>query len=101
MVFGMNRGRYLALTGAEVSAQEAHAWGAVAEVMPLELLRARAWALAEYLAAKPILGLRYSRELLNREVQRLFNDHLSLGLAFEGFTSGFGVWGSTNPLDRR
>jgi enoyl-CoA hydratase/carnithine racemase len=101
IAFGMNRGRYLALTGAEVSAQQALEWGAVSEVLPPEQLNERAWEIARYLAARPILGLRYTRELLNREIQRLMNDHLGFGLALEGFSSGYGVWGATDPNDRR
>jgi enoyl-CoA hydratase/carnithine racemase len=95
MAFGMNRGRYLALTCATVTAQQALEWGAVAEVMPLADLRKRSWDLAEGLAKKPILGLRYTREILVAEIQRLVRDNLSLGLALEGFSSGYGAWGSS------
>jgi enoyl-CoA hydratase/carnithine racemase len=95
MAFGMNRGRYLALTGAAVTAQQALEWGAVAEVMPLMDLRGRAWEIGTQLARRPILGLRYTREILVREIQRQLRENLSLGLALEGFSAGYGAWGST------
>jgi enoyl-CoA hydratase/carnithine racemase len=95
LVFGPNRGRYLALTGAPVTAHQAHDWGAVAEVLPTDQLRQRAQEIATDLAQRPILGLRYTRELLTREIQRLLRDNLGYGLALEGFASGYGSWGST------
>lgn len=95
LAFGMNRGRYIALTGAIVSAQKALDWGAVAEVVPREKLMDRAWEIALDLARQPILSLRYTRELLVNEIQRLCRENLSLGMALEGFASGYGSWGST------
>jgi enoyl-CoA hydratase/carnithine racemase len=100
LAFGMNRGRYLALTGKRVTAQQALAWGAVSEVVPSDGLRDRAWELALELAKRPILGLRYTRELLTREIQRQMQENLGLGLALEGFSSGYGAWGSTLHASR-
>jgi enoyl-CoA hydratase/carnithine racemase len=101
IAFGMNRGRYLALTGAVVTAQQALDWGAVAEVMPLDKLRDRAWELALGLAQKPILALRYTREILTREIQRQLHDNLGIGLALEGFASGYGIWGHSSLHDAK
>jgi enoyl-CoA hydratase/carnithine racemase len=95
MAFGMNRGRHLALTGTEVSARQAHDWGAAAEVLPADRLRDRAWEIAADLARRPILGLRYTRELLTREISRQLRENLGYGLALEGFASGYGSWGAT------
>jgi enoyl-CoA hydratase/carnithine racemase len=95
MAFGMNRGRYLALTGGKVTAQQALDWGAVAEVLPIGKLNDRAWEIATYLAGRPILGLRYTREVLTREISRQMRENLGHGLALEGFASGYGSWGST------
>jgi enoyl-CoA hydratase/carnithine racemase len=92
MAFGINRGRYLALSGAQVTAQQAYDWGGVAEIVEPELLRERAWELATYLAARPILGLRYTRQAITLEVQRLVREQLGYGLMLEGFASGYGVW---------
>lgn len=95
LVFGMNRGRYLALTSEAVSARQALDWGAVAEVVPSEKLLPRAWELARKLSAKPVLSLRYSREALTREIARQIHAHLGHGLALEGLASGFGAWGTS------
>jgi enoyl-CoA hydratase/carnithine racemase len=92
MAFGINRGRYLALSGTPVTAKQAYDWGAVAEVLEPERLNDRAWELARYLAERPILGLRYTREAITLEVQRLVREHLGYGLMLEGFASGYGTW---------
>lgn len=93
--FGPNRGRYLLLTGKAVSAEEGLAMGAVAEVLDDDELLPRARALAEEIARQPILVLRYTRETLVAELQRIANAHLGKSLALEGFSSGYGSWGST------
>ena len=50
MLMGLNRARYLMLTGQVLTAQEAKDIGLVAELMPREKLLPRAWQLAEQLA---------------------------------------------------
>jgi enoyl-CoA hydratase/carnithine racemase len=95
LVFGMNRGRYLALTSKEVTAKDALQWGAVAELVEPDALLPRALQLASELAKKPVLGLRYTREAMTREIMRQMQEHLGYGLILEGFASGYGSWGST------
>lgn len=95
LVFGANRGRYLALTSEAVSARQAQEWGAAAEIVPPDRLLPRAKELARMLAAKPALALRYSREALTREIARQIHAHLGHGLALEGLASGFGAWGTS------
>lgn len=58
--------------------------GLVNEVLPREQLLPRAWELAEQLAQRPRLVLRYSRVLLTQHVKRLLHDLLGYGLALEG-----------------
>src|ERR1700731_3482904 len=53
LLLGMNRGRYFLLTGQTLDAQKAHEFGLVAEVLPPDKLLARAWQLAEEIAARP------------------------------------------------
>jgi enoyl-CoA hydratase/carnithine racemase len=92
VAFGPNRARYLVLTGKPISAQEALGWGGISEVLPLEKVRDRSWELARQLAKQSVLALRYTRELLVRDIQRQCHENLALGLGLEGFGSGFGSW---------
>ncbi len=83
-LLGQNRGRYFLLTGQTLSAKEAHELGVVAEVLPRDRLLPRAWELAEQLAEKPDLTLRYSRVAMTLQLKRQMQDMLGYGLAIEG-----------------
>ena len=84
LLLGPNRGRYFLLTGQKLSAQEALKVGVVNEVLPRGKLLPRAWELAEQLAEKPTLTLRYTRVVLNQRLKGLVQDMLGYGLALEG-----------------
>jgi enoyl-CoA hydratase/carnithine racemase len=84
MLLGPNRARHFLLTGAEIEASEAQRLGIVAEVLPKGEVRARAWAIAHELAAKPKLMLRYSKIALTLEIKRRLLADLGYGLALEG-----------------
>jgi enoyl-CoA hydratase/carnithine racemase len=84
LLLGLNRGRYFLLTGQTLNARQAQEMGLVNEVLPRQDLLPRAWALAEQLAQRPQLVLRYSRVLLTQHVKRLMHDMLGYGLALEG-----------------
>jgi enoyl-CoA hydratase/carnithine racemase len=84
LLLGMNRGRYFLLTGQTLTARQALDLGLVGEVLPRQDLLPRAWALAEQLAQRPPLVVRYSRVLLTQQLKRLMHDLLGYGLALEG-----------------
>jgi enoyl-CoA hydratase/carnithine racemase len=84
LLMGLNRGRYFLLTGQTLTARQAQEVGLVNEVLPRQELLPRAWALAEQLAQRPPLVLRYSRVLLTQHLKRLMHDLLGYGLALEG-----------------
>jgi enoyl-CoA hydratase/carnithine racemase len=79
----MNRGRYFLLTGQTLDAKKAHEFGLVAEVLAPDKVLARAWEIAEDLAKKPTLALRYTRLLLTEMLRRQMHDLLGYGLGME------------------
>jgi enoyl-CoA hydratase/carnithine racemase len=83
LLLGMNRGRYYLLTGQTLDARQALDLGLVAEVLPPDKLMARAWELAEDLAKRPTLLLRYTRLLLTEALRRQMHDLLGYGLGME------------------
>jgi enoyl-CoA hydratase/carnithine racemase len=83
LLLGLNRGRYYLLTGQTLDAAKALEFGLVAEVMPPDKLMARAWELAEDLAKKPLLTLRYTRLLLTEYLRREMQSLLGYGLGME------------------
>ena len=88
LVLGPNRGRYFLLTGQKLSAHEALRYGVVNEVLPREQLLWRAWELAQQIAARPTLAVRYARVAMTQVIKRLLLDNLGYGLALEGLGAG-------------
>ena len=84
LTMGINRARYFHLTGQALSAREAKDFGLVNEVLAAEALLPRAWALAEQMARKPILQLRYSRVILTQHIKKQMQELVGYGLALEG-----------------
>ncbi len=83
MLLGINRARYFLLTGQVIGAREALALGLVAEVLPADQLLPRAWALAESIAKRPTLLLRYTRLMFTEHIRRRMHELLGYGLAME------------------
>ncbi|MFP5413691.1 MAG: enoyl-CoA hydratase/isomerase family protein [Gammaproteobacteria bacterium] len=65
---GRQRAKYLSMLGEPVSAQEAQAMGLVLEVVPHADLLNRALELADKLARKPQMAIRYAKSVYNREL---------------------------------
>jgi enoyl-CoA hydratase/carnithine racemase len=86
-VLGLNRARYLTLTQGSFTAAQAQQWGAVAEVLPLQQVLARAQALAGELAAKPQLLTRYTAVTLRQRISRRIAEGVLLGMALEGLNA--------------
>ena len=61
--------------------------GLVGEVLSPEALLPRAWELAEQIAQKSDLVLRYTRVATTQYIKRLMQDLLGYGLALEGLGS--------------
>jgi enoyl-CoA hydratase/carnithine racemase len=84
MLLGPTRGSYFLLTNEIIDAAKARDLGIVNEVVPFDQLHARAWELAEAIAAKPIMARHFSRTLLTHEMKRQMHEQLSHGFALEG-----------------
>ncbi|MBU6266368.1 MAG: enoyl-CoA hydratase/isomerase family protein [Sphingomonadales bacterium] len=87
MLLGPNRGRYFLLTGERIAADEAKRIGVVGEVLSPEALLPRARELAAQLAKLPTPMLRYTREVLVRDLRQRMNAELSSGLAHEALAT--------------
>lgn len=86
-MLGLNRARYLEITGGSFSAQEALAWGAVAEVVPQEDVLLRAQELAEQMTARPQLTNRYLALIFRQRISRRLTEGMALGMALECLTA--------------
>ncbi|MDB5809717.1 MAG: hypothetical protein JWN94_1839 [Betaproteobacteria bacterium] len=87
MLMGLNRARYLMLTGQVLSAKEAKDIGLVAELMPRDKLLPRAWQLAEQLARKNDMLLRYTRAVLTHPLRKQLDEGLQYFLAMEALST--------------
>ena len=86
-LLGINRARYFALTQQRIQAKEAQTLGLVNEVVPKTAVYDRARAIAEQLAAKPQLFLRYTTLALRQRLLQRLNEGTQLGMALEGLTA--------------
>jgi enoyl-CoA hydratase/carnithine racemase len=72
-VIGVMRARYFILTGQEIDAETALAWGAVNEVVPEEQLLLRAHEIAARIVSLPPLASRHTRIAFTERSRRLIN----------------------------
>jgi enoyl-CoA hydratase/carnithine racemase len=87
MLLGPTRGRYFLLTGQRLGAEEALRLGVVNELVPPDVLIARAWDLAKQLARQDDLTLRYTRVAVTQNLKRALLNDLGYGLALEGLAA--------------
>jgi len=69
----------LVLTGGSVGAAEAERTGLVNEVVPKDQVFARAWELAEEIAAMPPLPIRSEKEFLKRSLDLPYSQLVGYG----------------------
>jgi enoyl-CoA hydratase/carnithine racemase len=77
-IVGMGRALHMGLTGERIDAARALEWGLVTEVCDDDELMDRARALAETLAAKPPLALRYIKQDMYDLAHRPFDDAMRI-----------------------
>lgn len=86
-IMGVNRARYFALTQQQLSVADAERFGLVNEVVPKATVCSRAMELAEQLAMRPQLFLRYTPIALRQTLLARMRDGTALGMALEGLTA--------------
>lgn len=87
-IVGLQRAKYLALTGTLLDAHEAMRLGMVSEVVAPDELDARAWELGGELAAKPVHALRAIKSMFNESFERGMNETLTTELYMQSFIFG-------------
>src|SRR5262249_3538573 len=83
MRLGLNGAGYFMLKGQVLKAREAKEPGPVAEVLPRKRLMPRAWEIAEMLAKKNDLLLRYTRVSLTQPLKNVMEQDVMYHLALE------------------
>ena len=84
---GKTKAMEMILTGTPIGAEEALAIGLVNRVVPAAELMSEARTLAEELAAKPPVALRYALEAVNRGLEMPFNEACRLEAALFGLVT--------------
>ena len=104
---GPSRARYLLLMGTQLTAQQAHEWGVVHEVLPKDQLVDRAMEIAHQIAMRPPIAIRNTRHLFVQNLKRAFLNEMSHGLQAEMwaqrqfFPFGAGMQGLDRPWDQK
>ena len=87
LLMSSKRGEPKALTQQRLEAKEAHTLGLVNEVVPKSAVYDRAFAIAEQLAERPQLFLRYTTLALRQRLLQRLHEGTQLGMALEGLTA--------------
>lgn len=87
LLMGINRAKYMMLTGKSMDAAELQAAGVVSEVLPPDRLLARGRELAAQLARNNPLTIRYTKLLLRRMIRKEVQETLEYSLSMEAFAA--------------
>jgi enoyl-CoA hydratase/carnithine racemase len=87
LLMGINRAKYMLLTGQTLDAAELKSMGVVAEVLPPDRLMARGRELAAELARNNPLTIRYTKLLLRRTIRKEVQEMLEHSLSMEAFAA--------------
>ncbi len=87
LLMGINRAKYMLLTGQVIGAAELHSMGVVAEVLPPDRLLARGRELAAQIARNNPLTIRYTKLLLRHTIKREMHEMLEYSLALEALAA--------------
>ena len=104
---GPSRARYLLLMGTQLTAEQAHEWGVVHEVMSRDVLLDRAWEIARQIAMRPPIAIRNTRHIMVQNLKRAMLNELDHGLQAElwaqrqFFPFGAGMQGLDRPWDQK
>ncbi len=67
-LIGRQQAKYISMTGVKLSPEEAKEMGLILKVVAHEQLLQEAFALADELASKPQMAIRYAKSIYNREL---------------------------------
>ena len=86
-VLGLNRARHLVITQGSFTAQQALEWGAVAEIVPLGQVLARAQEIADQMTRRAQLTNKYMAVVFRQRISRRLAEGMLTGMALEGVTA--------------
>ena len=84
-LLGVKRAAYVLITGQQIDAKLALAYGMVNEVLPRDQLLDRAWKLADHIMSQPQVTRRLTTQILRRPWKRRIADDLDGGFAMQMF----------------
>lgn len=91
-LIGRIRSAYFFLTDQRIGADEAKNLGLINEIVPRDLLLARALQIARFIGRQPDFNLRYYRRILTHELRGKLHGLLEYGLAVEGLAAMSADW---------
>lgn len=87
LLLGINRAKYMLLTGQVLDAAALHSMGVVSEVLPPDRLIARGREIAAQIAKNNPLTIRYTKLLLRHKIRKEVQELLEYSLSLEAFAA--------------